>query len=409
MARGTIVTRTTENGEKRYHTVIRINGKQQWKTFERKKDAEDYLDRNSTDVRDGTYREIKKLTFGKYAEHWKTTNLIPQKLKPSTINGYGSILETHLIPEFGPSAMQAIDAARISAFEARLLQKKDFSRKSVRNVLTLLGRLFKNARKDGYLKVSPMIDMDKPTFEKENKGRALKADESQKLLSQSDENLRLIVLLALLSGVRRAELFALAWTDQPSAPRSYIDFDANKICIRNAVFFRYGKHQVRPEGEQAFTFVAPKSKASVRDIPLSPALKRELLARRLRSQDKTGLIFQTAKGTPLDPNNVCRWIAPPEKETEENREQDQVSRLYSTFNAAVRAAKIGKVRFHDLRHTYGSVLRDQRTDYYDIKRWMGHSSIQVTIDIYGQPLNDRGQEAAAKADAFLFGTKVAAD
>jgi hypothetical protein len=43
-------------------------------------------------------------------------------------------------------------------------------------------------------------------------------------------------------------------------------------------------------------------------------------------------------------------------------------------------------------------------------RTMGHNSIQVTIDIYGQPLNDRGQEAAAKADAFLqLAEKVAAD
>jgi integrase len=63
-----------------------------------------------------------------------------------------------------------------------------------------------------------------------------------------------------------------------------------------------------------------------------------------------------------------------------------------------------------LRHSYGSVLREQGVDYYDIKRWMGHGSIQVTIDIYSQPLNDRGQEAAANADAFLLlAEKVAAD
>jgi integrase len=63
-----------------------------------------------------------------------------------------------------------------------------------------------------------------------------------------------------------------------------------------------------------------------------------------------------------------------------------------------------------LRHSYRSILREQGVDYYDIKRWMGHNSIQVTIDVYGQPLDDRGQEAAAKADAFLLqAEKVAAD
>jgi hypothetical protein len=59
MARGAI----QKDGTKRYATVIRIGGRQRWKTFDKKKDAEDYLDRNSADVRDGTYREIKKGTF----------------------------------------------------------------------------------------------------------------------------------------------------------------------------------------------------------------------------------------------------------------------------------------------------------------------------------------------------------
>jgi len=89
----------------------------------------------------------------------------------------------------------------------------------------------------------------------------------------------------LLSGVRRAELFALKWSD--------IDFDKNVIRIRRAVFFRYGKHQDRKKDEAAYTFVAPKSKASIRDNPLSPALKLEVLGRYMRSEDKRGLIFAT--------------------------------------------------------------------------------------------------------------------
>src|SRR2546422_2591647 len=98
MARGTIITDTLKDGAKRYRTVIRVEHdgqrKQVWKTFDRKKDAEDYLDRTSPDVRDQTYREIKKATFGQYVKHWKATYLISQKLKPFTIRGYGSILDT---------------------------------------------------------------------------------------------------------------------------------------------------------------------------------------------------------------------------------------------------------------------------------------------------------------------------
>ncbi len=102
MARGTIVTRTLKNGEKRYDAVLRINGKQHWKAFQKKREAEDYLDHYSTDVRDGTYREIKKASFGEYAALWRQTHLIPENFKPSTYNGYCCILDRHLMPELGP-------------------------------------------------------------------------------------------------------------------------------------------------------------------------------------------------------------------------------------------------------------------------------------------------------------------
>ena len=77
------------------------------------------------------------------------------------------------------------------------------------------------------------------------------------------------------------------------------------------------------------------------------------------------------------------------------------------FASAVEAAQLGAVRFHDLRHSYGSHKLDQNCNIYDVQRWMGHSSIQVTIDVYGHPVTDRGQEATALTDAFVFGKKAA--
>jgi hypothetical protein len=56
----------------------------------------------------------------------------------------------------------------------------------------------------------------------------------------------------------------------------------------------------------------------------------------MRSEDKVGLVFRTASGGPIDPNNLCRWIAPKEQiEEDEPAEQEPVTRLYTTFNAAV--------------------------------------------------------------------------
>ncbi len=384
------------HGPKRYKAVIAVEvdgkRKQKTKTFSKRKDAEAWLDRYSTDVREGTFRELKKATFGDYIRAWKTTWL--PRLKPLTVDGYQSVLSRHLLPEFEHRWLMAIDAAEIRKFETRLLTR--LSPQTVRNITVLLGRILTNARQDGYLRNSPMENIAPTKVRRTQKGRVLQPAEVHKLLEQCDPTLRAIVLIGLLAGLRRAEIFALHWTDDPKDRRSYIDFEAGKIRIQQTIFFRHGKHWEIPEGEPAYVFITPKSKQSVRDVPLSPMLKKELQSHFLRANDKEGLLFQTGNATPLDPNNVCRWIPP--------KKQGQQPPLgpASTFNKAARIAGIGPVRFHDLRHLYGSTLLDQGVNIYDVSRWMGHSSIQITVDVYGHLLTDHGAEAAAKADAVYF-------
>jgi integrase len=69
----------------------------------------------------------------------------------------------------------------------------------------------------------------------------------------------------------------------------------------------------------------------------------------------------------------------------------------------VKNAGLGKIRFHDLRHTYGSLKIAQGEDPLYVYRQMGHSSINITVDIYGQLLRETNPEAAAKTDALIFG------
>ena len=64
----------------------------------------------------------------------------------------------------------------------------------------------------------------------------------------------------------------------------------------------------------------------------------------------------------------------------------------------------GKVRFHDRRHTFGALKIEQGENPYYIQRQMGHSSIQVTFDIYGHLLRSRKPEAAVRTDNLLFGS-----
>ena len=359
-------------------------------TFAKKREAEDYLDRHSTDVRDGTYREIKKATFSEYASLWRQTHLIPETFKPSTYNSCCCILDRHLLPALGSYPMTAISAQEVNALIAKLLKgdrkgdkaRKPISKKTVRNVLNVLSEILNDARAEGYLKVSPMPDVEKPKIEREKKGRALKPDEIQSILEQCREPLRLMFLAALLTGMRRGELFGLWWED--------FDWENNVVRVQRAVYWQDGKNHKKAAGDSPWVYVMPKSAKSVREIDLSPALRKELLELYMKSP-KTGLVFRTSNETPLRPDNITR------------RSFRMALRNADAKRAKAKQPAIGPLRWHDLRHTFGSIKIEQGENPYYVQRQMGHSSIQITFDVYGHLLEARKPEAAAKTDELVFG------
>jgi integrase len=229
--------------------------------------------------------------------------------------------------------------------------------------------ILKDAVSDNYLRHSPMEGVKKPKISKTQKGKALKPDQIQAILDgcktvidnpdeslrvrRSTEQMRLLFLTALLTGVRRGELLGLHWSD--------IDWDKDVIHVQRALYFRRGKHFDEGPG---FVFVEPKSEKSRRDIDLSPTLKKELRELHMKKgKPKKGLVFCTAKGGPLDPDNVIKrnfpkllkkaglgeWV-----EIEKN--EKKIRRFRPAY------------RWHDLRHTFGSLKIEQGASIYYAQR-----------------------------------------
>ena len=104
---------------------------------------------------------------------------------------------------------------------------------------------------------------------------------------------------------------------------------------------------------------------------MSKQLRRELLASRdtrLFAAFQAGqtsiagdLVFPSQAGTVLDPANLVRRY----------------------FLPCVEKSGLRRIRFHDLRHTFGSLLIQDGAPLPYVKEQMGHSSIQITVDIYG--------------------------
>jgi integrase len=120
----------------------------------------------------------------------------------------------------------------------------------------------------------------------------------------------------------------------------------------------------------------------------------------MQMEEKTGLIFQTTNGTPVDPANIYRrWFTPAVKRANKKTLEikDEASR-----ESAQRT--LDGLRLHDLRHTFGSWKIEQGEDVLYVSSQLGHSKPSITFDVYSHLLKEHRPHAAAKTDELLFGT-----
>jgi integrase len=182
--------------------------------------------------------------------------------------------------------------------------------------------------------------------------------EIERLLDTCPSRGRILVETALFSGLRISELLGLIWAD--------IDFAAGLIQVRAQLSRSH-------RGEPARR-VAPKTPASIRDVPLVPQLSDRLAAHRRATPfaAPTDWVFVTSRGTPFGERNVARRVL--KKAADDVRLNDDGRTL---------------LRFHDLRHTFAShLIVDLGLDVAQVSRILGHASITMTLDVYTHLFDD---------------------
>jgi len=238
----------------------------------------------------------------------------------------------------------------------KALLAKELSPKSVLNVMVVLKEMFKHAVQWGYLDANPAQYAERPRAE-EQEMQILAPPEIRRLLNAAAEPTRTMLMCAVLTGMRRGELLGLRWED--------VDLEGHRIFIRRALW--RGK------------FVTPKSRRSRRTIDVAPTLRVALA--KFPTGFQGGLVFCNPDGKPIDPDNFAHreWVR------------------------VLRRAELGRIRFHDLRHTYASLLIAQGAHPKYIQAQLGHASIQTTLDRYGHLMPDVHAAEARKLDRLVFG------
>jgi hypothetical protein len=147
--KGAIVTREATDGSKRYHAVFRAEGKQKWKTFARRKDAERFLAGAVKSVHDGAWRDLKPVPFGEVLDAWLTdldVRVNERSIKGSTANLYRTMVRSQIRPAFGNVRTDRLTHVVVNEWRSRcakLILEGDLSAGHFNNVVTLLGTIVK--------------------------------------------------------------------------------------------------------------------------------------------------------------------------------------------------------------------------------------------------------------------------
>ncbi len=296
------------------------------------------------------------VTLADYAGRWLQESIAPHR-KPRTAEYYRRMLDLHLLPGLGALPLPEITREKVRKLIADKTAE-GLSRATVRNCVATLRAILNQALEDGLIGSNPATRFGRHLQHRHDPKAhvtALTHAEVGRLLEAAAKHYPAyepLVALLFLTGLREGEAFGLQWGD--------VDFAGGFIEVRRTVDVRPGR----------FLVGTPKS-GKLRRVDLAAHLAARLA--RLMSLRQADAALEGREPSP--------WLFPaltdPSKPLNASWFRGRV--WYSLLGKAA----LRHVRIHDARHTYASLLLQAGEPIGYVKEQLGHSSIQVTVDLYG--------------------------
>ncbi len=358
-----IYYRIGADGKRAYEiTFYDSDGKRRWQTTgSNLKEAEAALEEIRGRKRRKERIAPSRATFADVAATWLAGQT---QLRPRTRTGYESQLRVHVLPAIGRLRIAEVNEDDITHLIATM-QAQKYKPWTIQTALNPLGRVLSHAARRGLIPSNPMrrLERGERPSPAGREMRILQRDEIPALLDAADPRYRPLLATAIFTGLRVGELLGLTWAD--------IDLKAGTLHVRKQL-------------DRDNNRVTPKTPQAARDVVLMPTLGRLLTAHRLASPHSHpgDLVFASTVGTALDRRNVSR----------------------RGLERAIKAAELvgtdrPRLRFHDLRHTFASLLIAQGNNVVFVSRQLGHASPDITLRVYAHLFDNA--EHAEKASAML--------
>ena len=310
--------------------------------------------------------KAKAILFSDYAAEWLKTS-VAVRCKPSTVEDYKGAYALHLHPIFGGHHLLNVTREHIKRFLAEKLES-GLSRSRVMVILTVLNAVLNSAVEDGHLAANPasrlghVMKMKKGPLKEIH---PLTREELALFLATVHEHFPAFYPLFLLlarTGMRFGEVLALKWQD--------IDFHGGFIEVRRS----WRRKRLG----------TPKS-GKGRRVDMSRQLQETLLT-----------LFETRKEEAWRHGlgQVPEWVFC----DEEGKLLWESTVRTCIFYPALHRSGLRRIRIHDLRHTFASLLIQQGESLVYVKEQLGHHSIKITVDTYGHLVPGGNRQAVDRLD-----------
>jgi integrase len=325
-----------------------------------------------SDVQKGISIPTERRTLAQFLQSW-FAEVVKPSVRPKTLKTYAYIVKLHIEPDLGKKELTKLSPQDVQRFMNEKL-KAGLSGRTVRHINDTLRCALNVAMKWGLVSRNVATLVGPPRIQRKEI-RSLTPDEARAFLKAiKGDRLEALFSVALSLGLRQGEALGLRWQD--------IDFDSRTLRVNYALQRIEGKLQM----------VEPKTERSRRVLPLPETVLSALRAHRSRQLEeklllgpqwpKTGLVFSSSIGTPLEPRNVVR-----------------------KFHSLLKKAELPYFRFHDLRHACASLLLAQGVPARTVMDILGHSQISLTMNTYAHVMPAMKQDAMDLMESILSGTK----
>jgi integrase len=310
-------------------------------------------------VNSGTQRPQNMRTLKDFVRmDWEPVVLTA--LKYATQRHYKYVLGVHLIPMFGEQRLTNISREAIQTFLIAKL-RGGLSWETVHHFRCALSKVLGSAEEWGYIADNPARKTRLPRREHKTERSILTPAQIRRLIIALPEPTKSVVTLLIMTGLRIGELLALRWKS--------IDWHAQALRITETV---YDGH-----------FDTPKSKRSVRSIPIGPKALSTLTILRKVVDDFDGLVFASREGQPLCRRNL----------------------LHRHLQPACEKLGLPKITWHSLRHCHATLLDAVGAPLGTVQAQLGHASSEVTRQIYLHAIPAQQRRAVNGVERLVIGPK----